>query len=82
MGRILYHYGYVRSKASVLDKIEFMAARDESRAKIYLDEFNQWVADDGGDIRIFDKKHPEAIERLINEKFARPNNRRKIALPA
>jgi len=82
MGRILYHYGYVRSKALVLDKIEFMAARDGDRAKIYIEEFNQWLSDDGGDIRTFDKKHPEAIERLINGKSARINNRRKVALPA
>jgi len=66
-GRILYHYGYVRSDESVFDKIEFLAGRDADRGDRYRKEYKEWKSQEGGDIRPFEGTHPEVIEKMLEE---------------
>ncbi len=92
MGRILYHYGYVRKIESVSDKIEFLSSRDTTRADAYHSEFEQWKAREGGEIRTFDGKHPEVVQRMLDKLAKKRSNDGKesididdgrgVALPA
>ena len=80
IGRILYHYGYVREEESVFDKIEFMSMRDVERNKAYHKEYNEWLEGKGKDIREFDGEHPKAIQERLNEGSLSPDNSRAVAL--
>ena len=79
LGRIRYHYGYVREEESVFDKIEFMSMRDTQKNKVYHQEYNEWL-EGKGDLREFEGEHPEAIQEKINEGSFSPDHRRAVAL--
>lgn len=81
IGRILYHYGYVREESSIEDKIEAMSARDTQRAKNYRREFGEWQEGNVGNIKVFEGKHPQAIREIIDEELIGDNNGGALQVP-
>ncbi len=60
LGKLRYHYGYVRPEKVIEDKIKFMSQRDKNKAGQYASEFNNWLSG-GGNVMEFKGKHPEVI---------------------
>lgn len=59
-GTIRFHYGYVRNKKRIEDKINFMCLRDPKLAESYRKNLEEWLR---GKVKVeeFKGKHPEAI---------------------
>lgn len=63
-GTIRFHYGYVRSRQKIEDKIKFMCLRDPKLAESYRKNLEEWLR---GKVKLeeFKGKHPKAMQNVI-----------------
>jgi len=59
-GTIRFHYGYVKDRQRIEDKIKFMCLRDPRKAESYRKNLEEWLR---GEVKVeeFKGEHPEAI---------------------